>query len=69
MNHVYRLYTEKRPGFYVEAQGLARELRDDLGIRGLRGLRVLCRYDAEGLGEDEYRAALTTFFSEPPCDD
>ncbi|MCI6909482.1 MAG: phosphoribosylformylglycinamidine synthase [Clostridiales bacterium] len=69
MNHVYRLYTEKRPGFDVEAQGLARELRDDLGIRGLRGLRVLCRYDAEGLGEDEYRAARTTVFSEPPCDD
>ncbi|MEA4823625.1 MAG: phosphoribosylformylglycinamidine synthase [Clostridiaceae bacterium] len=69
MNHVYRLYTEKRTGFDVEAQGLARELRGDLGVAGLKSLRVLCRYDAEGLGAEEYAAARTTVFSEPPCDD
>ncbi len=69
MNHVYRLYTRKKPGFDVEAQGLARELRDELGIRGLRSLSVLCRYDAEGLSDADYAAARTTVFSEPPCDD
>ena len=33
---VYRCYSEKRPGFDVEAQGLCRQLREQLGVQGLK---------------------------------
>ena len=45
---VSRVYVEKKPGFDVEAQKVFHELRDQLGIQGLTGLRLLNRYDAEG---------------------
>ena len=42
---VYRIYVEKKPGFDGEAQGLFHELTELLGIRGLKSLRLLNRYD------------------------
>ena len=69
MNRVYRCYTEKRPGFDVEARGLLNELRENLGVTALEGLRLFNRYDVQGIEEKDYRAARTTIFSEPQCDD
>ena len=46
---VSRVYVEKKPGFDVEAQQLLAELRDTLGIEALTGLRVINRYDVEGI--------------------
>ncbi len=69
MNRVYRCYTEKRQGFDVEAQGLANELRGNLGVASLTGLRLFNRYDVQGIDEADYIAARTTIFSEPQCDD
>ena len=48
---VYRIYVEKKPGFDVEAQGLKNELVILLGIQSLSGLRLLNRYDVEGIDE------------------
>ena len=31
-SQVFRCYARKRPGFDVEAQGLCRDLREELGI-------------------------------------
>ena len=69
MNQVFRCYVEKRPGFDVEAGKVLRELRDQLGIAGLTGLRLFNRYDIEGVDEAVYQAAKPTVFSEPQCDD
>ena len=69
MNQVYRCYTEKRDGFQVEAGSLLRDLRDQLGITGLTRLRILCRYDAQGLSPEVYAKARQTVFSEPMVDD
>ena len=52
MNQVYRCYTEKREGFQVEAGSLLRDLRDQLGITGLTRLRILCRYDSQGVSPE-----------------
>ena len=41
---VYRIYVEKKPGFDGEAQGLCHELVDLLGIKALKGLRLINRY-------------------------
>ena len=46
---VYRIYVEKKPGFDGEAQGLKHELVELVGIKGLKALRLLNRYDVEGL--------------------
>ncbi len=65
---VNRVYVEKRNGFDIEAQQLFAELRDILGIESLQGLRVINRYDVEGIGDDDFEAYKTTVFSEPQSD-
>jgi len=66
---VFRCYTEKRTGFDFEAQALLHELRCFLGISGLETVRVLCRYDVEGVTQDVFRAAGPVVFSQPQTDD
>ena len=46
---VYRVYAEKKVPYAVEAKALLEELKSLLGLPGLTGLRVLNRYDVEGL--------------------
>ena len=65
---VYRIYVEKKPGFDVEANGLKNELTGLLGIRSLTGLRLLNRYDVEGIDEALFHQCVSTVFSEPPVD-
>ena len=66
---VYRIYVEKKPGFDGEARQLHNELTTLLGIRSLTGLRLLNRYDVEGISEELFRQCAGTVFSEPPVDD
>ena len=65
---VFRTYVEKKPGFDVEAQQLAQELRTILGIGGLTGLRVINRYDVEGVDEALFQRCVPIVFSEPQVD-
>ncbi len=65
---VYRIYVEKKPGFDGEAQGLRKELTELLGIAGLTGLRLLNRYDVEGIDKALFDRAVPLVFSEPPVD-
>ena len=65
---VYRIYVEKKPGFDGEAQGLLHELVDLVGIKSLTGLRLLNRYDVEGIDNVLFQQAVPTVFSEPPVD-
>ena len=66
---VYRIYVEKKPGFDGEARQLQNELTTLLGIRSLTSLRLLNRYDVEGISEELFRQCAGTVFSEPPVDD
>ena len=66
---VQRIYVEKKPPLRQEAAGLLNELRTVLGIQALSGLRLINRYDAEGLDEAAFRRAAGTVFSEPQVDD
>ncbi|PNV67910.1 phosphoribosylformylglycinamidine synthase [Enteroscipio rubneri] len=65
---VSRVYVEKKPGFDVEAQQLAHELRDILGIERLEGLRLVNRYDVEGISDELFEQCVPTVFSEPQSD-
>mgnify|MGYP004566216425 FL=1 len=68
MEQVFRCFVEKRPGFEVEANNLLRDLREQLGIQGLKGLRLFHRYDAQGISQEIYQRARETVFSEPMVD-
>ena len=66
---VSRIYVEKKPGFDVEAQQLLHELRGTLGIDGLKGIRLINRYDVEGASDELFQQCVPTVFSEPQSDD
>ena len=66
---VYRVYVEKRPGFDVEAQALRHDLTAFLGISGIKKLRLINRYDVEGVDEALFARSVETIFSEPQLDD
>ncbi len=68
MGTVRRVFVEKRAGYDVAAQGLLADLRDNLGISGIERVRILCRYDVEGITDEAFAAARQTIFSEPPVD-
>ena len=65
---VYRVYSEKKPGLDVEAQALAQELRTVLRVEHLRTLRLLNRYDVEGVDRALFERCVHTVFSEPQLD-
>ena len=65
---VSRVYVEKKPGFDGEAKSLERELRQLLGIDGITNLRIINRYDVEGIDEDLFESCVPTVFSEPQTD-
>ena len=65
---VYRIYVEKKPQFAVEAKGLLADIRSLLQIPALTGLRLLNRYDIEGIDAELFDACKQTVFSEPQLD-
>jgi len=70
---VRRVFVEKRQGFDIQARRLQADLADFLGVlypemAKLGNLRVLRRYDADGLDEKQFAEAVQSVFSEPQCD-
>jgi phosphoribosylformylglycinamidine synthase len=65
---VRRVYVEKKEGFNVEARQTLNDMRENLGIKALSGLRIFNRYDISGISDEEYESARTLVFSEPPAD-
>ena len=65
---VYRIYVEKRPGLSPEAGSLLGDLQNFLGLTALTGLRILNRYDVEGISREVYDKARDVVFSEPQVD-
>ncbi|MDO4838469.1 MAG: phosphoribosylformylglycinamidine synthase [Clostridia bacterium] len=65
---VQRIYVEKKAPYAVEAKQLLWEIRHILQIKTVTGLRLLNRYDVEGVDEELYRRCLPVVFSEPQVD-
>ena len=65
---VYRVFVEKKPGLDNEARSLCAEATNLLGIRNLQKVRILNRYDAEGISRELFDSAVPTVFSEPQVD-
>ncbi len=68
MPDVIRVFVEKRKGFDVEAQHMLADLRENLGMTAIEALRLVNRYDVEGLSAGEFERARGTVFSEPNAD-
>lgn len=66
---VKQVFVEKKPEFDVEAKQLFTELHDIVGAKGLDGIRVIKRYDVEGLSDDLFAESIDEVFSEPFTDD
>ena len=65
---VYRVYVEKKPELAHEAKALLADAVVLLGIKGLKNVRVINRYDAENISEELFCYAKRTVFSEPQLD-
>ena len=68
MAKVYRVFVEKKKGNDIEAGQTLADLRSNVGITALEDLRIINRYDAQGLSEEEFDAAVKTILSEPNLD-
>jgi phosphoribosylformylglycinamidine synthase len=66
--NVKRVFVEKKEHFDAEAIALLKDLKENLGIGGLKSLRTIVRYDVEGITEEEFENASNTIFSDPPVD-
>ena len=62
---IYRIFVEKKDN--VQARKEATDIKTLLGI-DTKDLRLVLRYDVEGISEEELNASLGTVFSEPPVD-
>jgi phosphoribosylformylglycinamidine synthase len=65
---IRRVFVEKRPGFDIEAGQMMEDLRESLGLSSLVDLRLLNRYDVDGISEEDFRRALAGVFAEPQSD-
>ena len=65
---VYRIYVEKKNGFDHEAKALAKELRELLQMSEVESIRVINRYDVEGIDKSLFDYTVNTVFSEPQMD-
>ena len=65
---VYRIYVEKKPEFAAAAKTLLGDIKTALRLDSLRSLRIINRYDAENISEDNFNYAADNVFSEPAVD-
>ena len=63
---VKRVYVEKKPEFAVQAKELRHEVKSYLGIKTVKNVRVLIRYDVENLSDATFERACNGVFAEPP---
>ncbi len=66
---VNRVYVEKKEGLRHEAKGLRHDIRHILLIKNLIDVRLLNRYDVEGLDQETFDKVTKLILSEPQLDD
>lgn len=65
---VERIYVEKQHSFAQEAQAKLADIRNVLGFSGVTGLRILNRYDVDGVDKPLFSSCRNTVFAEPQID-
>ena len=65
---VERIYVEKQPQFAQEAQAALADIRHVLGFSNVSELRLINRYDVEGVDHALFSSCRFTVFAEPQTD-
>lgn len=60
-----RVFVEKQAEFNALTRELLHDLRDNLNLKHLEAVRVIQRYDVDGLSEGEFNEATRLILSEP----
>ncbi len=73
LTSLYRVYVEKRPGFTIEAEKILKEIKawsapDAPDLAKIQALRIVNRYDVEGLDETAFKNACGKVFADPVSD-
>ena len=68
MSVTKRIYVEKKDDFAVEAHNLFHDLKEHLHLENLQNIRIINRYDAQGLDDAQFSLAVSQVFSEPAVD-
>ena len=63
-----RIFVEKKPAHTAEARHLLHDLQESLVLPGLTGVRIVQRYDCDGLTDGEFSSASRLILSEPQVD-
>jgi len=65
---VFRIFVEKKGIHAVEAKKLLGEIKNNLLIKSVEGVRVVNRYDVMGITKEIFDSSMYTVFSEPQMD-
>ena len=66
---VKRIFVEKRQGFFdIPAQRLCSDLIETFRLTELRAVRIITRYDVEGLSDEDFARVRNIVFADPPVD-
>jgi len=68
MANVRRIYVEKRKEYATEANEIKNNLIEQLGLT-IHSLRVIHRYDVQGISEEILQQGINTILAEPMVDD
>ncbi len=68
MSLVYRVYVEKKRDYAVEAIELLENMKVQLKLENIEDLRVVNRYDIQGISEEVLNQGIPTILSEPMVD-
>lgn len=62
---MHRVFVEKQTEFNLPAKELLHDLRENLSLSNLEGVRVIQRYDIDGLSDTDFAKASQLILSEP----
>ena len=65
---VKRIFVEKKQGLDIEGREYKVDFTERLQLKGVENVRVIVRYDIEGIDDEQYNRARNTIFSEPQVD-
>lgn len=68
MATVYRVFVEKKKGEDIEASAILNDLRDNVGLTALEEVRLINRYDVQGVTQAEFDMAKKGIFAEANLD-
>ncbi len=65
---IHRIYTERRPDFRQENQAILYDFKSHLGTDMPADLRIIRRYDVEGLELEDFKRTIPMVFADPVKD-